>query len=318
MSTLLRIGHRRSSPYLSQDAIPDLMAGILLAQQFGKDWYVNSSASSGGDGGTPDSAVTTLQAAIDKAGAGDRIWVAPGHAETVTATSIDVNQASITIICLGNGLNAATFTYSTAAATITVSAANVTWIGGYHLGNFLDVASAFTIGAAKDFRLEGGLFVSSTASLNFLSIVTTGSTANAADGLAVVGNSYWNLNTSPLAFVSVLGNLDRLVVTDNFVNSASTADVGHFITIAALVLRAARIQRNTLNVVGVTSAAVGIFLTGSSTTNTGIVSDNRIASLDTTGELIATAGTGLVFFDNYYTGVADKSGYIVPAIDSAA
>ena len=315
--SLLAYGHRQRAPYLSQDAIPDLMAGVLLAQQFGKDWYVNSAASSGGDGRTPDSAVTTLQSAVDKAAANDRIWVAPGHAETVTATSIALNKAGVTIVCLGNGTRKPTFTFSTAAATITVSASDVTWLGGYFLGNFLDVASAFTIGAADYFRLEGGEFEDSTATLNFLSIVTTGATNNDADGLTIIGNTFYGLNTSPLAFISILANIAHLHVESNFVDSASTADVGSFITFAAKVSKGTRILNNIHVVVGSTGAAVGIFLTGSGTTHTGLVARNLVTSLDTTAELIATAGTGLAFFENYYTGTADASGKLWPTVDGA-
>lgn len=314
---LLAYGHRARAPYLDQSVIPQLNAGILKAQQFGKDWYVNSAASSGGDGATPDSAKTTLQAAVDIALAGDRIFVAPGHAETVTATSIDLNTAGITIVHLGNGSNTAVYTFGAAAATITVSAANITVIGGRYVANFLDVASAFTTSTANYFRLEGGEFEDNSSVLNFLSIVTTGATDNQADGLQVIGNSWYALNTSPLAFVSILAAIAHLHVEGNFVDSASTADVGHFITFAAKISLGTRILNNILVVVGSTGAAVGIFLTGSGTTHTGIVGRNFVSSLDTTAELIATAGTGLVFFENYYTGTADASGKLWPVVDGA-
>lgn len=261
----------------------------------------------------------TVDAAVGlcTADSGDTIYVLPGHTETVTASSLTLDVAGINVVCLGSGSNRPTFTYGAAAATITVSAKDITWKGGYFVGNFLDVASAFTIGAAKDFKLEGAEFEDNSAILNFLSIVTTGTTANAADGLKVIGCSWFGLNTTPLAFVSILGNTNHLVLTDNFVDSASTADVGHFLTITADVLLGAQIRRNTLVVVGSTGATVGIFLTGSSTTNTGIVANNYVASLDTTTELISTASTGLKFFENYYTGTADASGKLWPVVDGA-
>ena len=65
--SLLSYGHRGSAQYLGQNQIPALEAGILKAQQFGKDWYVNSSSlatSNSGDGQTPASAKTTLAAAV--------------------------------------------------------------------------------------------------------------------------------------------------------------------------------------------------------------------------------------------------------------
>ncbi len=315
MGALLKSGHRGRAIGNDLSAIPSMLQSVLLAQQFGVDWYVNSAASSGGDGKTPDSAMTTLAAALGAAAANDRIFVAPGHAETVTSSNFTLNKASVTIFCLGRGTAAPAFTFSTAAATINVTAANVTWVGGRFAANFLDVASAFTI-AAVNFRCEGGYFHGG-ASLNFLSCFTTGATDNTADGLEIVGCTWYNLDTSPLAFISILQAMINLYVADCHVDSASTADVGHFITFAAKVVLNARILRNTLNVVGSTAQTVGIFATGSSTTSTGIMAYNLVYSLDTTTELIVTATLDFAMFENYYSGNLQASGKLWPAVDLA-
>lgn len=249
--------------------------------------------------------------------AGDVILIAPGHTETVTATSIALDVAGVTIIGLGNGLNRPTFTFGAAAATITVSAANCKWTGCHFVANFADVASAFTLSTAKDFTLENNTFRDTTLILNFLSIVTTGTTDLACSGLTVIGNRWNSLATATLAFISILGDANYIRLNDNFVEKASTSDVGHFLTITADTILSAEIMRNTLVIIGAANATVGIFLTGSSTDNTGVVAYNLVASLDTTTELIATAGTKLKFFENYYTGVADASGKLWPAVDAA-
>lgn len=282
-----------------------------------------SSTTSGASDNYPGTDITkplaTVDAAIGKctANVGDVVVLMPGHAETVTATNIALDVAGVTIVGLGNGLNRPTFTYGAAAATITVSAANCKWSGCHFIGNFDNVAAAFTIGAAKDFVLKDNTFRDNSSSLHFLSIVVTGATNNAADGLTVVGNTWHGLAAAPAAFVSVLGNLSFLKVTDNYTDMASTDDEGSFITLSSKVLLAADISRNRHVVVGSTGATVGIFLTGSATTCTGIVANNYVASLDTTTELIATAGTGLKFFENYYTGTADASGKLWPVVDAA-
>ena len=287
----------------------------------GTVFYVDSVTGSNGNKGTdPKLPFATVDAAISActANKGDTVVVMPGHAETVTATSIALDVAGVTIVGYGNGLKRPAFTFGAAAATITVTGANCGWSGCHFIGNFLDVASAFTLGAAKDFSLINNTFVDNSSALGFLSIVVTNATANAADGLTVVGNEWTGLDVSPNAFVSILEANKRITITDNYVFSAATNDVGHFITLAAFNILSAKIQRNVLIVTGSTGATVGIFLTGCGTASLGVVSDNFISSLDTTTELIATAGTGLDFFRNEYTGVADKSGYILPAIDSAA
>ena len=248
---------------------------------------------------------------------GDLIVVKEGHAETVTSSNMTLDVAGITIINLGRGLSRPTYTYGAAAATINVGAANISWIGGHFVGNFDNVAAAFTVGAADDFTLQGASFYDNTAALHFLSIVVTTTTDNAADGLAVLGNFWMAKALAPNAFISILGDLERLRVEDNDCQMLATNDVGHFITFAAKNGTGTRIRRNTLMVTGSTNAAVGIFLTGSGTGHTGFVAENYVTSIDTTGELIATAGTGLAFFDNLYTGVADKSGKLWPVVDAA-
>jgi hypothetical protein len=252
------------------------------------------------------------------ANANDVIYVLPGHTETVTATSIALDVAGVQIIGLGVGALRPTFTFSTAAATITVTGASCAWKNCHFVANFADVAAAFTVGAAKDFVLEGNSFIDSSLILNFLSVLVTGSTNNEADGLTIVNNYWYSLATTANAFVSILANELRVLITDNIVDKAATNDAGQFITLSSKVVGGIRILRNVLTVVGNASAAVGIFLTGSGTTSSGIAAYNLVSSLDTTGALIATAGTGIAWIENYLTGAADKSGAVWPVADNPA
>jgi len=294
-------------------------AGIFT---FGNIWFVKSTTGSdtANDGKSIDTPLATVDAAVGKCTAnnGDKIVVLQGHAETVTSSSTTLDVAGIEIICLGEGQEMPVFTFSTAAATITVSANSVKWNGGSFIANFADVAGAFTIGAAKDFQLIGGRFTETSADLNWFNIVVTGATDNAADGLTVKNCYALMKDAAGKAFVSVLGNLDRLDLEDNFVDTASTADAAQFITMSSKVCLGARILRNTLIALGASGTTVGIFATGSSTTSTGVMAFNLATSLDTTTELFDTATLDFAHFENYYTGVIAKSGYLVPAADSAA
>ncbi len=283
----------------------------------GNVFWVDSGSGSAGNPGTFTRPLAAVQQGFDKCANanGDYIFTKPGHAETLTASNLNLNKSGVTVHCLGDQENAAVFSYDVAASTIDVTAANVTWVGGVHQADNADVASAFTLGAAKGFTLRDARFEDLTASLNFLSVVTTNATDNDADDLTVEGCNDFILNTSPLAFVSILADELRPIIRNCSVVSASTADVGHFVTLAAFDVDGARFVDNELTVIGATGAAVGIFLTGSAT-STGIVARNLVSSLDSGTELLATTGTGLVFFDNLYTGNADKSGYLLPSIDS--
>jgi len=313
-------------PYgVSSFGIPVIGSGSQIpVTVLGSYFFVDSATgSAGNDGKATTSACATVQQAIDKctANKGDIIILVPGHAETVTATSIALNKAGVQVIGLGTGLKRPTFTYGAAAATITVSAANCSWNGCHFIGNFDNVAAAFTLGAAKDFGL--GVYGENTYSdnssvLHFLSLLVTGATANAADGLHIANNRWvGGAAVAPAAAWSILGTLDRLRVVNNYVQMASTDDEGSFITLSDKNITNAEIAFNKHIVVGSAGATVGIFLTGSGTACTGIVHNNYVASLDTTAELIATAGTGLKFFQNYYTGTADASGKLWPAVDLA-
>lgn len=286
----------------------------------GQVFYVCSvTGSDAYDGKSPATAFATVDFAIGKctANKGDVILLMPDHAETVTATSIALDVAGVRIVGLGTGANRPTFTYGAAAATITVTGANCMWANCRFVANFLNVAAAFTVGAAKGFHVLGNTAMDTSSVLNFLSFLVTGSTNNQADALTVKGNYFLGKATSPNAFVSILANEDRIDISDNEVFMAATNDVGHFITLSSKILTGARISRNKCIVVGATTATVGIFLTGSGTTSTGVVDNNYVASLDTTSELIATAGTGLSYFENYYTGNADASGKLWPVVDAA-
>lgn len=247
----------------------------------------------------------------------DNIILASDYALTVTSSNVDINKDGVTIVGLGRGLNRPTFTFGAAAATMTVSADSCAVYNCHHIGNFDNVAAAYTLSTAKDFVLEGNTFFDNSSSLHFISIVVTGASNNVCDGLTVRKNNWHGLAIAPNAFISILANESHVVIEGNEVVSAATNDVGHFLTIAAKVLLNARIKNNRLIVTGATDATVGVFLTGSSTTNTGLVENNYVSSLDTTTELIATAGTGLSFFNNYYTGTADASGKLWPAVDAA-
>ena len=304
---------------LANDTQTFLGAGSLFTT--GSVLFVNSVIGSDGNTGLdPAAPLATLQQAVTNATAnkGWKIILMPGHAETVTSSNITLSKAGLSIIGLGAGLERPTFTYGAAAATINVSAANVTVTGCHFIANFADVAAAFTTAAAKDFQVIGNTFVDTSSILNFLSIVVTNGTNNAADGLTFNSNYVYGLAATDGAVVSVLGNLLRLQINDNIVDKAATNDAGHMVTLSSKIIGGAQILRNILTVVGSSGAAVGVFLTGSGSTSSGVVGFNNVWSLDTTGGLFMTASTGLRPMQNYMSGAVDKSGTLMPSADDPA
>lgn len=260
-----------------------------------------------------------LASAACLANRGDVIFVMPGHTEAFSsATAITLSVAGVTVIGLGTGTFRPTFTLDTATtATINVTAANIQFGNCIFVANFAAVASLFTLTTAKDFALKNCEFRDTAAALNFVAIVTTSTTTAAADGLTIVNckriGAGADTNTT---IVSALGTNGRVTITDNYFAHLAITAAGLMIIATGKIVTDAVIRRNVCNFVGATGTTTGILITTNGTTNSGVIADNYIQSLDATTEILVTASSGFVFFNNYYSGVADKSGYLLPAADA--
>lgn len=301
--------------------VPVIGAGLDIPVTTGNYFYVSSGAGlSGNSGKSKDKPLATIAQALLKctANKGDVILCMPGHAETITAAGgITINVAGVQVIGLGHGSLRPTITYTTAATgTLLMTAANCVLKNFILCANYADVAGAIVV-SGTDCRIENCLFTEYTTDMNFLTCIKTGAVANCADGLTIINNTRISIDAAALAFISILEATNRLTVLDNYDNQSSAADVGHFIIMGAFVCLGALIARNMLNINGDNNAqTVGVFMTGSSTTSTGIVAYNLVNSLDATTELFDTATLDFGHFQNFMTGTIAKSGYVLPAIDS--
>ena len=283
--------------------------------------FVSSTSGVAGNTGTePAKAVATIAQGLAKctANAGDVVVVLPGHTETVSAASgLALNVAGTTVIGIGTGSLRPTITMDTAAAaTIAISAANVTFKNFIVTANFADIAKAI-ITSAAEIQIDSIEFQETATNMNFLTCIATDTVDNSSDGLTITNCKRFSIDAAALAFFSMLGNTKRLVIANNIDVQSSAADVGHFIIMAAKVALGAVITGNVLNLNGDNNAqTVGIFATGSSTTSTGIMAYNLVNSLDATTELFDTATLDFGHFENRMTGVIAKSGYVLPAIDA--
>lgn len=278
-----------------------------LATKFGIDFYGETVIFP-----TIDSAVASTMASK-----GDTILVAPGHTETITATNTTLDVAGITIEGMGDGGMRPVLTFGAAAATITASADNITVKNIIHKANFADVAAAYTLSTAKDFNLVDCDFRDNANNLNFVDIVKTGTTSNAADGLGMLRCKRIGLGaTTNTTIVDMLGTNDRLVIKDCYFAHAAVTLGGLMIIAAGKVVTNAEITGNKINLVSAANATGGIIITTNGSTNSGYIDNNRIWSLDTTTPILVTASSGFKFGVNYYSGDADASGYVLPAADS--
>lgn len=142
-----------------------------LKEHPGDIFYVDSGHSAASDtagfGKDPDSPFATIDYAIGQCAAnnGDVIYVAPGHAETVSAASgIDVDVAGISIVGLGRGTLKPTVTLGTVTtATVVLDAANARVEGLRFVSNIDSLAAVLDVNAGDYSEVVNCDFVSSSA-----------------------------------------------------------------------------------------------------------------------------------------------------------
>lgn len=308
--------------------------GVPIAQTHpGRAFWVGNSTAvlpgnvGGADGntGTYQRPFATLEYAFGKctANAGDVIFIKPGHAESITsATALNFDTAGVTVIGLGIGSNRPTFTYTTAnTATIPVTAANIAVQNCVFVGNFLSIASAFTVAAAPEFTIENCTFRDTSAILGFLSIVTTTVTVN-ADGFNYLRNHRVSIaTTNPGPDVVIAGTMSRLKVNDNTsFHLVASNNVAALVEHGALVMSHAEVLRNNVFSVNTDTATGAILVKTTATTGSGVIANNFVRALDVAAAIIVPAAAvqyGL--FNNMYIGDGtSNSGFILPAIGSDA
>jgi hypothetical protein len=293
--------------------VSNVTTGLLQGQRGGSD----------ANRGTFESPFSTLNYAISQcvANRGDIIYIKPGHAESVaTATALNFNIAGLVIEGLGNGSARPTFTFTTAnTATIPVSANNMTIRNCLFVGNFLSIASCFTVAAAADFWIDQCEFRDTDATHGFLSIVTTTVSVN-SDGLRYTNNSRKSdATTTPGPDIVVANTMSRLKVNYNkTIHTVASNNIAALLEHGALVMTDAEIVGNYVYSVNTDTATGAILVKTTATTGSGIIAHNRIRALDVAAAIIVPAvavqyGT----FDNLYIGDGTQnSGFILPAIGS--
>lgn len=262
---------------------------------------------------------TTIKLALAAclASRGDTILVAPGHTETISsATALSIATAGVTIVGLGIGSMRPTITLDTAnTATINVTANNVRISNILFIGNFLAIASVFTLTTAADFQLLGCEFRDTSNVLDFLFIVTTDTTSNHADGLVIDSCTIASQTAAGVnGLVSFLGTNDRCRISNNKYSSLSTNPAAIIPIATGKILTNFQLLNNWFNIVNAAGTATGYIITTNGTTNTGVIDGNKDFALPTT-PLFCTLTSGFVYGLNLHADQADKQGYLVPAAD---
>lgn len=302
--------------------------GVPVLTSFaGNVWWVNSAtgADSGGNDGSRLRPFATLDYAIGRAGANndDVILLMPGHAETISsATALAFDVAGVSIIGLGTGTKRPTFTLGTAdTTTISVTANNISIQNVIFIGNFLSIASCFTVNGGAEFWVDNCSFRDTSAILGFLSIVTT-IVSTATDGLTFTNNKVQSdATTTPGPAVVIANTIGRVNVSRNEIwHSVASNNVSALIEHGALVVSRLICEWNYIYSVNTDTATGAILVKTTATTGSGIIAHNRIRALDVAAAILVTA-TAVQYgmFDNLYTGETSLlSGFVLPAIATDA
>jgi hypothetical protein len=199
----------------------------------GRVIYVDS-AIAGGDGSSPSTALATLNAAMDQCVAhrGDRVYILPGHSETLSAAdAVDLDIAGVEVIGLGRGTKMAKFVYDNSAGEFVIGAANVRIQNLWFVPSVTGITLGIDVEAAADgYEIIGcRLADAETAGTDeFLIAIRV---AAGADNGRILGN-YIDMGTAGAATGITLTTSINTQMHDNVIKGDfSTANVA-FITTA--------------------------------------------------------------------------------------
>lgn len=309
---------------ISSFGVPSIGSGQIPVTNGNYFFLCNRTGANGSNGNTGTSAAApfaTLAYALSAclAGNNDVIVILPGHAESITsATQVAFSVSAVTMVGLGTGVQRPTFTFTTAnTATIAVSAGSNKISNCIFIGNFLSIASCFTLTAAPNFWVDNCRFRDTSAVLGFLSIITTTVSVN-ADGLTFTNNEVQSdATTTPGPAIVIAGTIDRLTITGNIItHSTISNNIAALLEHGALVVSHLFCAYNSVYSVNTDTATGALLVKTTATTGTGMIISNRAAALDVAGVILVTAAA-LQYgeFDNLYCDRATfTSGYILPAI----
>ena len=273
----------------------------------GASWVAGVNA---GECGQKETPFATIDYAIGKCTAnnGDVIYVLPGHTETLaTAGAITADIAGISIIGLGNGSLIPKLTLSATAATIAVSAANVTIKNLIIIPGIAEIVTVFYVTAGYC-TLDGIISYANSTYCIMTMVLTT----SAADDLTIK-NCHWVQTQVPAAnskFISLVG-ADRARILGNYfdialTNHASSTILGGATTASLDIC----VRDNLFKIAGGTTILSAVLLY---TATTGVVAWNAMV-----GTAAALAGlnnpANCHCIENYAESAVAKSGVLDPVI----
>lgn len=271
----------------------------------GNIWYVDSGSSGKGTsssyGYSPDSPLSTVAAAWDRTAptlaAGDIILVAAGHTESIAAAAgWDCDTAGVRLKGMGVGRNRPTITFDTATtADADIDAANIAFENLYFVCTGIDaVAAAIDVNSANFELLQCELLLATASAQCTVAVLADGS----GDRMRVEGCYFHGTTDTGTDTPISTGAGDDTLIRNNILCGAYAAANG------AIYNSAAAINFNIIGnfIMNLTADGNNKAIVAHAST-TGLIADNRIAIIDSTGPAPITAAAMYVS-SNYTTGAA--------------
>jgi hypothetical protein len=264
-----------------------------------------------GYGRNPKAPVATLDYAVGlcTASKADRIYLMPGHAETlVAATSAVIDVAGVQVIGLGSGNLVPTFTLGTAdTATVSVTAASCLIENVHFVGALVDVKACITAAATADgLTVQNCTFQDGGTAILELELCI--SIAAACDNVTIRDCEFYTTDagSGTLSAISFVGASDKSKIVDCiFRGDWNTAAIDGA-TAAGTDIFIAGNAVNNLDA----AAGLGISLHASTTGN--VINNHVHGGKDATVPIVAA---GCNVSQNWGTNAEGASGIILPAVD---
>lgn len=309
------MAHKNKSPLFSRSTPGGVFVFTDETVTTGDIFFVDSGSSTNGDtagfGSNPDAPFATIDFAIGQCTAsnGDRIYVMPGHAETLTAaTSLVADVAGVSIIGIGGGPLRPRLTFTTAAtATLSVTAANCHLENLWLLSAFTDgITAGITGGAACDGLVLKNIVMQE--SLNTQEFLTGVTIAAAAHDVVIDDFQFHGIiGGTDVSCIVFEGASDRHVVRNAFMHGDWSASVVDSLAAASVGIR----YENIVFYQDDAAAGLGV---DTSDTSTGMMVNCRGMNKKDTVE--AFTGNLMGYSECYGSNAVNVQGILKPVADS--
>ena len=283
------------------------VGGFLPVGPRGSVFFVDSNVA-GSDGTSPDTALASIDAAINKctANQGDTVYVMPGHTEAVTVTSIACDVGGVTFIGLGYGAKKPILTFGATDSRINVTAANCVWQNFRFTAGIGDVVTAVLHATAAQNSQYLDIEFSASLTFNFVNGYTLGA-ANISDGCRWERNYLRTADAGQLALCVTSAAAVDLKFYNNYVVHAAAA--AGLLTGAAADFLGLDVRGNFVQT-GQTDGTVGVCVITTSSASSGSVVDNDMKTADATLNVAIPIASKVYAARNYIAG-ADEVGTVI-------